>query len=67
MEMLAVLNKEERTTIMLVTHDPYAASYCNRVIFIKDGQLYNEIYRGDSRETFYQKIMDVLAVRREKA
>ncbi|PTN41195.1 bacitracin ABC transporter ATP-binding protein, partial [Bacillus thuringiensis] len=39
-----------------------AASFCSRVIFIKDGQLYNEIYCGESRQTFYQKIMDVLSL-----
>ncbi|KEK22793.1 ABC transporter ATP-binding protein [Bacillus gaemokensis] len=62
MEMLDELNKKERATMMLVTHDPYAASYCSRVIFIKDGQLYNEIYCGESRQAFYQKIMDVLSL-----
>ncbi|PFX89436.1 bacitracin ABC transporter ATP-binding protein [Bacillus toyonensis] len=62
MEMLDTLNKEEKATMMLVTHDPYAASFCSRVIFIKDGQLYNEIYCGESRQAFYQKIMDVLSL-----
>ncbi|QWI72976.1 ABC transporter ATP-binding protein (plasmid) [Bacillus mycoides] len=56
MEILKALNKKEKTTIMLVTHDPYVASYCSRVIFIKDGRLYNEIYSGESRSNFYQKI-----------
>lgn len=62
MEMLDTLNKEEKATMMLVTHDPYAASFCSRVVFIKDGQLYNEIYCGESRQAFYQKIMDVLSL-----
>ncbi|MGE6540761.1 ABC transporter ATP-binding protein [Bacillus luti] len=62
MELLKLLNKEEEATMMLVTHDPIAASYCDRLIFIKDGELYNEIYCGDNREMFYQKIMDVLAL-----
>ncbi|KMN46711.1 ABC transporter ATP-binding protein [Bacillus sp. LK2] len=62
MDLLKRLNKEEEATMMLVTHDPMAASYCDRVIFIKDGELYNEIYCGDNREMFYQKIMDVLAL-----
>lgn len=61
MEMLTKLNKAE-TTMMLVTHDPMAASYCSRVVFIKDGELYNEIYNGDSRKVFYQKIMNVLSL-----
>ena len=42
-------------TMLLVTHDPVAASYCNRVVFIKDGQLYNEITYGESQSAFYQK------------
>ncbi|NIL29104.1 ABC transporter ATP-binding protein [Bacillus thuringiensis] len=62
MELLKRLNKEEEATTLLVTHDPMAASYCDRVIFIKDGELYNEIYCGDNREMFYQKIIDVLAL-----
>ncbi|NMD71632.1 ABC transporter ATP-binding protein [Bacillus sp. DNRA2] len=61
MELLLKLNKAD-TTMMLVTHDPMAASYCSRVIFIKDGELYNEIYNGDSRQVFYQKIMNVLSL-----
>ncbi|MGN4446719.1 ABC transporter ATP-binding protein [Bacillus cereus group sp. MYBK79-1] len=62
MELLQRLNKEQEATMMLVTHDPMAASYCDRVIFIKDGELYNEVYCGDNRQTFYQKIIDVLAL-----
>lgn len=62
MELFTRLNKEERATILMVTHDPFAASYCNRVIFIKDGELYNELHRGLHREKFYQEILDVLAL-----
>ncbi|MCM3200603.1 ABC transporter ATP-binding protein [Bacillus cereus] len=62
MELLQRLNKEQEATMMLVTHDPMAASYCDRVIFIKDGELYNEVYCGESRQAFYQKIIDVLAL-----
>ena len=54
MEMMDRRNKEDQVT-MLVTHDPVAASYCNRVVFIKDGQLYNEITYGESQSAFYQK------------
>ncbi|TKI83213.1 bacitracin ABC transporter ATP-binding protein, partial [Bacillus mycoides] len=42
--------------------DPVAASYCDRVIFIKDGQLYNEIFYNDNRSLFYQNIMDILSM-----
>jgi putative ABC transport system ATP-binding protein len=62
METLERLNRDEEATMMMVTHDPMAASYCDRVIFIKDGQLYNEIHRGDNRKVFYQQIIDVLAL-----
>lgn len=62
MELLQRLNKEQEVTMMLVTHDPMAASYCDRVIFIKDGEFFNEAYCGDNRQTFYQKIIDVLAL-----
>ncbi|MGE1060663.1 ABC transporter ATP-binding protein [Bacillus sp. GMa5/1] len=61
LELLMKVNMEEKETILLVTHDPKAASYCNRVIFIKDGKFYNEIYCGDNREAFYQKIMNTLS------
>lgn len=62
MELLTKLNKEQQATMMLVTHDPMAASYCDRVVFIKDGTFYNEIYNGDNRSIFYQKIMDTLSL-----
>ena len=62
MEMLEAINKKERATMLLVTHDPQAASYCNRVIFIRDGQFYSEIHRGDNRQAFFQKIIDTLSL-----
>lgn len=62
METLESINEKEGTTMMMVTHDPLAASYCHRVIFIKDGSLYNEIHRGENRQAFYQQIIDVLSL-----
>lgn len=60
---LGTLNEKNNATILMVTHDAFAASYCKRVIFIKDGKLFNEIYKGDtSRKDFYQKLLKVLAV-----
>lgn len=56
------LNRELGATIMLVTHDPFAASYCKRILFIRDGRLYNEIHRGESRQEFFQQILDVLSL-----
>ncbi|WP_318153115.1 ABC transporter ATP-binding protein [Metabacillus arenae] len=62
MEALSEINRTEQTTTFMVTHDPVAASYCHRIIFIKDGKLYNEIYQGDNRQLFFQKILDLLAL-----
>ncbi|TFJ93509.1 ABC transporter ATP-binding protein [Lentibacillus salicampi] len=62
MSMLETLNKKEETTMMLVTHDPQAASYADRVVFIRDGKFYSEIHRGESRQTFFQSIIDTLSL-----
>ncbi|GIP48652.1 ABC transporter ATP-binding protein [Paenibacillus sp. J53TS2] len=62
MEAFAAMNESHQATIMMVTHDALAASFCHRVIFIKDGKLYNEIYRGDNRQTFFQKIIDMMSL-----
>lgn len=62
MEMLETINQKDDTTMMLVTHDPQAASYCNRVVFIRDGKLYSEIHKGSSRQAFFQKIIDTLSL-----
>lgn len=60
---LKYLNEKNEATILMVTHDAFAASYCRRVIFIKDGKLFNEIYKGDkSRADFYQNILKVLSI-----
>jgi len=62
MEILTAINRSDRTAMMLVTHDAVAASYCHRVVFIKDGRLFNEIHCGESRQAFFQKIIDVLSL-----
>lgn len=62
MELFSKINKEGNVTTMMVTHDPVAASFCNRILFIKDGKIYNEIYNGGSKEKFYQEILDVLSM-----
>ena len=61
MELFRRINHELGTTMLMVTHDPTAASYCDRIIFIRDGAVYNEIYRGEHRNDFYGAIMDVLS------
>ncbi|WP_164669997.1 ABC transporter ATP-binding protein [Virgibacillus doumboii] len=59
MGAMSKLQQSNETTTVMVTHDPYAASFCKRVIFIKDGRLFNEIHRGDNRQTFFQDILNV--------
>lgn len=61
MEAMESLNQTIGTTTLLVTHDAQAASYCHRVLFLKDGQLINEIHRGASRQTFFQEILNMLS------
>lgn len=62
MELLELINRNDQATMMLVTHDPQAASYCNRVVFIRDGKFYSEIHRGNNRQAFFQKIIDMLSL-----
>ncbi|EMS69560.1 ABC transporter ATP-binding protein [Ruminiclostridium cellobioparum] len=56
------INEDEKATILMVTHDPFAASYCKRIIFIRDGQICFEQLRDGSRSQFFEKIIDSLAV-----
>ncbi|MCM1990185.1 ABC transporter ATP-binding protein [Oceanirhabdus seepicola] len=56
------LNKETKATILLVTHDPTSASYCDRILFIKDGIIFTEIVKGESSKEFYHKILDTVAL-----
>lgn len=59
LEQLVGLNEAFGTTIMMVTHDSYAASYCKRIIFLRDGAIVNEIYAGDqTQKAFYDRIME---------
>ncbi|MGX7023334.1 ABC transporter ATP-binding protein [Vagococcus hydrophili] len=60
MGLLSRLNQEEESTILMVTHDPFAASYCEKIIFIKDGELVQEIYNNGNRREFYDVILENL-------
>nr|WP_304970078.1 ABC transporter ATP-binding protein [uncultured Schaedlerella sp.] len=61
--MLEELNQKLSATILMVTHDPFTASYCRRILFIKDGKIFNEIHRGTgSRKDFFEEIMEVVSV-----
>ncbi|SET59657.1 ABC transporter ATP-binding protein [Paenibacillus sp. NFR01] len=62
MGLLAEISEAEGRTVLMATHDAVAASFCHRVIFIKDGRFYNEIYRGGSRNAFFQNIIDMLSL-----
>ena len=60
---LSDLNQKRKATILMVTHDPVAASYCNRVIFIKDGQIYTQLNKGEeSRQDFFKDILKTQGV-----
>lgn len=64
MEKLAGLNQEQKATILMVTHDSNAASYCNRILFIQDGRIFHELRRRKPEETqqeFYERILQVMA------
>lgn len=60
MRMFSALNREERVSTVVVTHDAQTASFCGRVVFIKDGRVFNELYREDSQLRFYDEILGVL-------
>ena len=63
LDMLEELNQNLSATILMVTHDSFTASYCRRILFIKDGKIFNEIHRGaKSRKEFFEEIMEVVSV-----
>lgn len=62
MDLFQMLNKKTNATILMVTHDSFVASYCKRVLIIKDGQLYQEIVSDGNRTAFQQKIMDAMSL-----
>ena len=63
LEKITYLNNNLGDTILMVTHDAYAASYATRIIFIKDGKIYKEIRKGNNtRKEFFDKIIDVVTL-----
>ncbi|MEW9500993.1 ABC transporter ATP-binding protein [Jeotgalibacillus marinus] len=62
MQSMTKLNEQQKTSILMVTHDPFAASYCKRIVFIKDGKYFTEIHQGSNRQAFFQEILDVLSL-----
>lgn len=63
LESLENLNKNLNATILMVTHDAFTASYCSRILFIKDGRIFNELIKGEgTRKEFFNKIIDVVTL-----
>lgn len=63
LETLTEMNREMRATILMVTHDAFSASYCRRILFLKDGRIFHELIRGqENRKEFLEEILDVLSL-----
>lgn len=63
LESFDTLNRDLGATILMVTHDAFTASYCSRILFIKDGKIFNELIRGtDSRKEFFGRIIEVVTL-----
>ncbi len=60
LEQMQLLNQTFRSTVLMITHDPYAASYCQRVIFLRDGKIVNEMFKGEQTEKeFFDRILTI--------
>ena len=63
LDSMETMNVELNATILMVTHDAFTASYCKRILFIKDGKIFNELVRGnDSRKQFFDRIIEVVTL-----
>ena len=63
LEIMEDMNNKMKTTILMVTHDPLSASYTKKILFLKDGKIFNKIEKGEKqRKDFYNEILDVLAL-----
>ncbi len=63
LETMNQMNKELQATILMVTHDSFSASFCERVLFLKDGKIFNEIMKGEkTRKEFFDEIIDMLTL-----
>lgn len=61
LQCLMKMNKELNTTIIMVTHDAFAASYCEKILFIKDGKIHARLDKDNGREEFFKRIIDLLS------
>lgn len=63
LENLRIMNEHKGATILMVTHDAYTASHCKRILFIKDGKMFNELVKGESsRKEFFEKIISIVSL-----
>ena len=63
LETFTAMNDEMGATILMVTHDAFSASYCSRILFLKDGEIFHELVKGaESRREFLNEILDVLSL-----
>ena len=63
LETLSMMNADLHATIMMVTHDSFAASFASRILFIKDGEVFHQLYRGrKTNDELYQNIADTLTM-----
>ncbi|QOX62111.1 ABC transporter ATP-binding protein [Anoxybacterium hadale] len=62
LKLLTQINTEFGATILMVTHDVFAASYCRKILFIRDGEIYNELYGGSDRKQFFDSIINVMSM-----
>ena len=63
LRLLLTLYFVHLSTILMVTHDPFSASFCERILFLKDGKIFNEIFRGEkNRKDFFNEILDILTL-----
>ncbi|HYE09950.1 MAG TPA: ABC transporter ATP-binding protein [Patescibacteria group bacterium] len=62
LNLLTFINIEYKATILMVTHDVFAASYCQKIMFIRDGEIYNELYSSSDKKQFFDSIIDVMSI-----
>lgn len=62
MSSLENINRDKKATIIMVTHDAFAASFCNKIIMIKDGKFFLEIVKSSTRQAFFKEILDALSL-----
>ena len=63
LECFTQMNREMQATILMVTHDIFSASYCSRILFLRDGKIFSELSRGNkARRAFFTEILDIVTL-----